>query len=1204
MNMTLADKPKYTIWVEQEFTLEDIRNILTEDYQYSIWVHKEFTPAKIGAEKPGYDILAHLKPVLSAITNQITQDPEAAPGVWFVQDPTLDIIAKKLVGNPEWLGQAKSRLTGLNEALREHGQYQAWQKQKLSKIAEQLVDDQNWLDQESRLVKIVKTCTEQVEYDKWLSKFKVSDILQASAIEEIRRRLEQWKSAIKIEGSIECAREIFKRNIFCGCQGRCKHRRRYIWLDTCCIDKSNSSEYAESMSLMGDWYANAAFCLVYLDARLNDEKCRHHELRQCIHPLCKTYIDRERAAREWTKEWRRFQNPLSDDTDGDTDQVNNGTDSISSFAGIEGKRPQWSERAWTLQELVLSKMTFYANSTWENLSRPVENLGSYYHLCPFLELYTKAQKARNTSIPEPNKFWVSETKNNPQKVEEYIKIRKLEVWSSNHAHVKAAWNLIIALGDLRFKLPKNLNKDNAVLSIENAVENAAKDAPYNGTCELIKLFESDICAYTSLQSRDYTGSDMTKEERTQVSRNVIDFLLKCLVAETTELVREDRKYISRFSYVDSLDGWQDGTVRRKFPAEKIMKLAQSRESTVEVDRAYSLMGICGVRFPTFNAEGLGKALTRLFDEIIISSNDVSVFNWSGCDYGSHIRGRSLYPSDLKAFIPQQQQLNDANKTLAKINQDRRKELKMTYDNLFDILCKTINAMKKKNSKDVPIEWIQGIIVFLRVAPMTVIQSQLLKIAKILKYVQDRGWDNLSAAIKPKSSLKHETPIASNTAPVVTSKYIKKNVEGVKALGSKFGKKFRCPRGPPSPQPPQTTIEDTADKKSPWDVLRSAVKDYIENITPKHHKREEDSDSGGESSDEEEEEEDGVGHNSEQQLLQFPLPDDIENMIVEIGEIKRKDKPPSWTDGGSMISPNPIIINNSGIEGVFDIQRIIVQMEDAEMQRLRRQIRLAASPYQKISGNCIISTGFAMIKIQFQCEAHILEKQLGVVEMVANKILKERKGERDDTDAEKKASQMIKFIEEPLLDAIAGAEGAKWFLCQLELGSTHALYCYRIPSSEINFDELAIPESTLDTIWRTYIKRKKQKLCDLLERYTDSKDFVSDAAATKNEAFKSGTQIIQQMTSKKGEAETDSGKEIDVRQLLDTSIDISLALSDSIASAALSKILEYHADKLEEKLSVEILKQTPNALRSAVQSLDESGDWLPAKFHSAETTHMF
>jgi len=38
----------------------------------------------------------------------------------------------------------------------------------------------------------------------------------------------------------------------------------WVWMDTCCIDKSNSTELSEAINSMYQWYREAAFCIVYL----------------------------------------------------------------------------------------------------------------------------------------------------------------------------------------------------------------------------------------------------------------------------------------------------------------------------------------------------------------------------------------------------------------------------------------------------------------------------------------------------------------------------------------------------------------------------------------------------------------------------------------------------------------------------------------------------------------------------------------------------------------------------------------------------------------------------------------------------------------------------------------------------------------------------------------------------------------------------
>jgi hypothetical protein len=41
-------------------------------------------------------------------------------------------------------------------------------------------------------------------------------------------------------------------------------RIEYVWLDTCCIDKTSSSELSEAINSMFRWYAEARLCYAYL----------------------------------------------------------------------------------------------------------------------------------------------------------------------------------------------------------------------------------------------------------------------------------------------------------------------------------------------------------------------------------------------------------------------------------------------------------------------------------------------------------------------------------------------------------------------------------------------------------------------------------------------------------------------------------------------------------------------------------------------------------------------------------------------------------------------------------------------------------------------------------------------------------------------------------------------------------------------------
>jgi hypothetical protein len=56
---------------------------------------------------------------------------------------------------------------------------------------------------------------------------------------------------------------------FCGEQA-VKDGLRFIWVDTCCINKSSSAELSEAINSMFCWYQNAAKCYVYLsDVKIN-----------------------------------------------------------------------------------------------------------------------------------------------------------------------------------------------------------------------------------------------------------------------------------------------------------------------------------------------------------------------------------------------------------------------------------------------------------------------------------------------------------------------------------------------------------------------------------------------------------------------------------------------------------------------------------------------------------------------------------------------------------------------------------------------------------------------------------------------------------------------------------------------------------------------------------------------------------------------
>ena len=68
----------------------------------------------------------------------------------------------------------------------------------------------------------------------------------------------------------------YKKLRFCAEQSA-RDGLQHFWVDTCCIDKSNSTELHEAIHSMFRWYRNAKRCYVYLlDVSTNDRDQINH----------------------------------------------------------------------------------------------------------------------------------------------------------------------------------------------------------------------------------------------------------------------------------------------------------------------------------------------------------------------------------------------------------------------------------------------------------------------------------------------------------------------------------------------------------------------------------------------------------------------------------------------------------------------------------------------------------------------------------------------------------------------------------------------------------------------------------------------------------------------------------------------------------------------------------------------------------------
>jgi Heterokaryon incompatibility protein (HET) len=111
---------------------------------------------------------------------------------------------------------------------------------------------------------------------------------------------------------------------------------RLAWMDTCCIDKTSSAEYEESINSMYSWYRRAHVCIVH---------------------FAQTGLRREGAV-------------VSRSPSGHIKYVLGGSDvepSVCDLNGAPGWKDEWFSRGWTLQELLAPRAIKFYSVGWEEL---------------------------------------------------------------------------------------------------------------------------------------------------------------------------------------------------------------------------------------------------------------------------------------------------------------------------------------------------------------------------------------------------------------------------------------------------------------------------------------------------------------------------------------------------------------------------------------------------------------------------------------------------------------------------------------------------------------------------------------------------------------------------------------------------------------------------------------------------------------------
>lgn len=116
---------------------------------------------------------------------------------------------------------------------------------------------------------------------------------------------------------------------------------RYVWVDTCCIDKRSSSELSEAVNSMYSWYAQAAECYVYLsDVVLQDSNA---EFASSYSSPCNS-IELTPVRALFLRLFETADETIS--------------------APPEFHESAWFTRGWTLQELIAPQELWFFDKRW------------------------------------------------------------------------------------------------------------------------------------------------------------------------------------------------------------------------------------------------------------------------------------------------------------------------------------------------------------------------------------------------------------------------------------------------------------------------------------------------------------------------------------------------------------------------------------------------------------------------------------------------------------------------------------------------------------------------------------------------------------------------------------------------------------------------------------------------------------------------
>jgi len=144
------------------------------------------------------------------------------------------------------------------------------------------------------------------------------------------------------------------------CRLAASHGFDYVWIDTCCIDKTNSSELSEAINSMYYWYETCTVCYAYLAdiSGGTSSSVRHEEKARQLEGEARDNNHYPIESRE--QKSARLRHGAVSSTITDTAVLDEST--VAEFT-----KSEWFERGWTLQELIAPLEVIFLNRDWKGL---------------------------------------------------------------------------------------------------------------------------------------------------------------------------------------------------------------------------------------------------------------------------------------------------------------------------------------------------------------------------------------------------------------------------------------------------------------------------------------------------------------------------------------------------------------------------------------------------------------------------------------------------------------------------------------------------------------------------------------------------------------------------------------------------------------------------------------------------------------------